>query len=76
VNQRVIAMVNQRRHWKQLQRLPFPGYISPSKTAFAMAPTVIATARCKITTAVAMVILRGIIPFLNNNNSTVNQPLN
>jgi hypothetical protein len=54
-------------------QLPFLGYISPSKTAFAMATTVIATARCKITTAVATVILSDIICFLNNNNSTVNQ---
>jgi hypothetical protein len=44
----------------------------PQKTAFAMAPTVIATARCKITTAVATVILSDIVHSLSNNNSTVN----
>jgi len=38
-----------------------------------MAPTVIATARCKIITAVATVIVTDIVHFLSNNNSTVNQ---
>jgi len=38
-----------------------------------MAPTLIATARCKITTAVETVIISDIMRFLSNNNSTVNQ---
>jgi len=89
VNQRAIAMVKQWRHWKPLQRwsngsigshcngyLPSPGYISPSKTTFPTAATAIATDRCKITTAVATVILSDIRRLLSNNNSKVMQWLN